>query len=128
MPLSDPIGDLLTRMRNAQHGRHTDCRAPWSRLKQSLCELLKSEGYLADAKSDGAGPEKEVVVAFRDDRPVLILKRISTPGARVYVSAGEIRHYLHGNSLAILSTSLGLIIDKVAREKNVGGELFCTVS
>lgn len=128
MPLTDPIGDLLTRMRNAQHGRHTDCRAPWSRLKQSLCDLLKSEGYVADSKSDGAGPEKEVVVTFKADRPALILKRISTPGARVYVGAEDIRHYLHGNSLAVLSTSIGLITGKVAREKNVGGELLCTVS
>jgi small subunit ribosomal protein S8 len=128
MPLSDPIGDLLTRMRNAQHGRRTECRAPWSRIKQALCDLLKAEGYLKASQSDGAGPTKEVVIAFRDDRPALTLKRISRPGARTYVSAGEIRHFLHGNSLAVLSTSIGLVTDKIAREKNVGGELLCSVS
>jgi len=128
MPLTDPIGDLLTRMRNAQHGRRTECRAPWSKLKQSICELLKGEGYVQDVKVDGAGPEKEVVVMFRIDRVPLTLKRISTPGARTYVSAGDIRHYLHGNALAILSTSIGIISGKIAREKNVGGELMCTIS
>lgn len=128
MPLSDPIGDLLTRMRNAQHGRHTDCRAPWSRIKQAICDLLKVQGYLADVRTEGEGPKKILIAVFRDDRPVLSLKRISTPGGRKYVGAAESRDHLHGAALAIVSTSSGLMTDKEARKKNVGGEILCTIS
>jgi small subunit ribosomal protein S8 len=128
MPLTDPIGDLLTRIRNAQHGRRTECRAPWSTIKQRLCEVLKEQGYLATVSAEGEGPAKEIVVTFRDDRPALTLKRISTPGSRTYVGAGEIRSFLHGNSLAVLSTSAGLLTDKEARQKRMGGEILCTVS
>ncbi len=128
MPLTDPIGDFITRMRNAQHGRKPECRAQWSRIKQSICELLKSRGYLESVSTEGEGVEKEIVVTFKADRPALILKRISTPGSRRYVGAGEIRGLLHGSSMAIISTSSGLLTDKEARSKNVGGELLCTIS
>ncbi len=128
MPLTDPIGDLITRMRNAQHGRRTDCRAPWSRLKQAICDLLKQHGYLESVVVDGDGVGKELVVSFRQDREPLLLKRISTPGGRKYVGSEEIRMHLHGNSLAVISTSSGLLTSKQARAKNVGGEILCTVS
>ncbi len=128
MPLTDPIGDLLTRMRNAQHGRRSECRAPWSRIKQSICELLKAQGYLAEVSTEGEGIEKEIVVVFRSDRPALELKRVSTPGGRAYVGFADIRKYLHGSSMGVISTSNGLLTDKEAREKKVGGEFLCTVS
>ncbi len=128
MPLTDPIGDLVTRMRNAQHGRRTECRAQWSRIKQEMCEVMKANGFLEDVRSEGEGKDKEIVVVFRTDRPALTLKRISTPGGRKYVGAADIRHFLHGNSLAVISTSSGLLTNKEARAKNVGGEILCTVS
>lgn len=128
MPLTDPIGDLLTRMRNAQHGRRAECRAPWSKIKQAICELLKTQKYLADVRVEGEGVQKEVVAVFRDDRPVLELKRISSPGGRKYVRAEDIRRYLHGSSLAVISTSSGLMTGKEAREKKIGGEILCTIS
>jgi small subunit ribosomal protein S8 len=128
MPLTDPIGDLITRMRNAQHGRRTECRAPWSRIKQQICEVMKTNGYLADVQTEGEGPAKEVVAVFRTDRPALVLKRISTPGGRKYVGSSDIRHHLHGSAMAVISTSSGLLTDKEAREKKVGGEILCTVS
>ncbi len=128
MPLTDPIGDLLTRIRNAQHGRRTECRAPWSKIKQGICELLKTHEYVADAKVEGEGKEKEVVVVFKTDRPALILSRISKPGSRKYSASSDIRKALHGNSLAIISTSSGLLTHKEAKEKNVGGEVLCTIS
>ncbi len=128
MPLTDPIGDLITRMRNAQHGRRTECSAPWSRIKESLCTLLKDKGYLAAVRVDGEGVHRDIVVTFRTDRPVLTLKRISTPGGRTYVGSEDIRGYLHGNSMAVLSTSAGLITGKDARAKKIGGEILCTVS
>ena len=128
MPLTDPIGDLVTRMRNAQHGRRTDCRSQWSKIKQAICDLMQKKGYLDSVRIEGEGVEKEIVVTFRTDRPALTLKRISTPGGRKYVGAADIRHYLHGNSMAVVSTSSGLLTDKEARSKNVGGEVLCTVS
>ncbi len=128
MPLTDPIGDLLTRIRNAQHGRRTECRAPWSKMKEGICKLLKDHEYVAEAAVDGEGIDKEVVVTFRTDRLPLELKRVSTPGARKYVGAGDIRALMHGYSLAIISTSNGLLTDKEAREKNLGGEFLCTIS
>lgn len=128
MSLSDPIGDFLTRMRNAQHGRHLDCRAPWSKIKQAICELLKAENYIADVRVEGEVPNKEVIAVFRTDRPVLELKRISTPGGRKYVGSADIRKYLHGSALAIISTSAGLMSGKEAKAKKLGGEILCTIS
>lgn len=128
MPLTDPIGDLVTRMRNAQHGRKSECRAQWSRIKQAMCEVMLKHGFLEAVTTDGDGIEKEIVVTFRQDRPALTLKRISTPGGRTYVGTDEIRMFLHGNSMAVISTSAGLMTDREARSKNIGGEMLCTVS
>ena len=128
MPLTDPIGDLLTRIRNAQHGRRPECRAPWSKMKEGICQLLKTHGYIADARTEGEGVEKEVVVTFLTDRPALELKRVSSPGGRKYVGAADIRALLHGAAIAIISTSSGLMTDKEARSKKIGGELLCTIS
>ena len=128
MTLTDPIGDLLTRMRNAQHGRHTECRAPWSTLKENLCQLLLKNGYLAHVTTDGEGVQKNIVVSFRSDRGPLTLTRVSKPGSRKYAGAADIRSTLHGNELAIVSTSLGLLTNAEAKEKNIGGEVLCTIS
>lgn len=128
MPVSDPIGDLLTRIRNAQHGRRTECRAPWSKMKEGICELLKTHGYVANSFTDGEGTLKEIVVTFQGDRLPLELKRISTPGGRTYVGSSEIRQHLHGSAMGIISTSKGLLTDKEARQKKLGGEFLCTIS
>ncbi len=128
MSLTDPIGDLITRMRNAQHGRRTDCSAPWSRILQAICDLMKEKGYLESVVVEGEGSEKEIIVTFKTDRPALLLKRISTPGGRKYVGADGIRALLHGSSMAIISTSSGLLTHQDARAKNIGGEILCTVS
>ena len=128
MSLTDPIGDLLTRLRNAANGRRTDCRVPWSKLKQAICDLLKQHGYIESSVVEGEGVEREIVVTFRTDRPALLLKRVSTPGGRKYVGSEEIRGHLHGSTIAIISTSLGLLTSKEARAKKVGGEILCTVS
>ena len=128
MPLSDPIGDFLTRIRNAQHGRRTECRAHWSKVLQAICDLLKKHEYIDTVMVAGEGKEKEIIVTFHQDRAPLILKRVSTPGGRKYVGAEGIRALLHGNSIAIVSTSSGLLTSKEARAKNVGGEVLCTIS
>ncbi len=128
MSFTDPIGDFLTRMRNAQHGRRTECRAQWSKLKEAMCQLLKQQGFLENVSVEGEGSIREIVVSFKADRPALILKRVSTPGERKYVASGDIRKLLHGNSIAVISTSAGLLTSKEARAKNIGGEILCTVS
>ena len=125
--LSDPIGDLLTRMRNAQHARRSECRAPWSRIKQDLLELMKREGYVEDVRVEGDAPKQEVVVTFIQGKP-LTLSRVSTPGRRVYRGTSELVPVLQGHGLAVLTTSQGLLTDKDARQKNIGGEVLCTIS
>ncbi len=126
--VSDPIGDLLTRLRNAQRARRDVCRAPWSKMKQQLLELLKREGYIADVTVVGEEPKQEVEVTFSKDRPELELKRVSKPGRRVYTSINELKPVLQGFGIAVLTTSQGLLTDKEAKAKKIGGEVLCTVS
>jgi small subunit ribosomal protein S8 len=125
--VNDPIGDLLTRIRNAQGARRNSCRAPWSRMKQELCELLKKEGLVEDVRVIGESPKQELEVSFVPGK-TLELKRVSKPGRRVYSGAAELKPVLRGYGVAILTTSQGLMTDKQARAKKVGGELLCTIS
>ncbi len=126
--LTDPIGDMVTRMRNAQKARRTTCIIPWSRIKLQLCELLKREGWIAEVAVQGEVPKQEIEVTFASDKPALTLKRISTPGQRAYAGSKDLRPVLRGFGMAILTTSQGLLTDKEARQKNVGGEVLCTIS
>ncbi len=126
--LTDPIGDLLTRMRNAQRVRKTECSAPWSKAKEQLCELLKKDGWIKDTEVRGEGIGREVVVIFLEDKPVLELKRISKPGRRVYQGYENMRPILNGFGIAILTTSEGFMTDKEARKKHIGGEVLCTIA
>lgn len=126
--VSDPIGDLVTRMRNAQHARRQMCRAPWSKIKQQLLELLKSEGWISDVAVVGEEPKQDLEVTFNPNKPPLELKRISKPGRRAYRAAAELRPVLQGYGIAILTTSQGLITDKEARRRKIGGEVLCTIS
>ncbi|MEK7218003.1 MAG: 30S ribosomal protein S8 [Patescibacteria group bacterium] len=125
--LSDPIGDLLTRMRNAQKARHTSCSAPWSRINEELLTLLKKEGWVAEVRVLGEAPKQEVEVVF-DPGKKLTLQRVSTPGRRVYSGARELKPVLQGYGIAVVTTSHGLLTDKEARKRKVGGEVLCTVS
>jgi small subunit ribosomal protein S8 len=126
--LSDPIGDMLTRMRNAQHARKLMCSFPHSKIKLQLCELLKAEGYLEAVEVTGEEPKQQIEVTFVKDRPVLTLKRISKPGRRAYSPAAELKPVLHGYGMAVITTSEGLMTDKNARKKKIGGEVLCTIS
>jgi small subunit ribosomal protein S8 len=126
--VSDPIGDLLTRMRNAQHARRSTCLAPWSKIKQQLLELLKSEGWIADVAVIGEAPKQDLQVTFHPDKMHLELKRMSKPGRRSYSSAADLKPVLQGFGIAILTTSKGLLTDKEARKQKVGGEVLCTVA
>lgn len=125
--VTDPIGDLLTRMRNAQGARRPMCRAPWSLLKQRLCELLVREGWLQGVQVCGEGPKRELEVTFVPGK-TLVLKRISRPGRRWYAHVEDVQPTLRGFGIAVLTTNQGLLTDKEARKQHVGGEVLCTIS
>ena len=130
--MTDPIGDFLTRIRNAILARHTEAKAPSSKLKVKIAELLKAEGYIAgyEVHADFAGQE-EIAVKLRwaDQRTNAItgLRRRSRPGQRMYVRHGTIPKVRSGLGIAILSTSKGLMTDRAARKEGLGGELLCEV-
>ena len=133
MPMTDPIADFLTRIRNGILARHADVLAPASKLKMRLCELLKDEGYIAgyDVRAPELGGAAELVVRLRwaDPRTNAItgLRRRSRPGQRMYVRHGTIPKVRSGLGIAILSTSKGLMTDRAARKQGLGGELLCEV-
>jgi len=131
--LTDPIADMLARIRNAALARHDVTRLPASKIKRSIAELLKREGYVADVNEEEWGPQKRktitVTLKYGADRTAAFrgLRRVSRPGRRVYVRHTEIPRVLSGLGVSILSTSQGLMTDKEARQKKVGGELLCEV-
>lgn len=127
-PVTDPIGDLLTRIRNAQAAGRMQCRAPHSKLRLQLCELLVREGWLQEVTVEGTAPKQDLVMTFRADHASLSLKRVSTPGRRVYRSVEELTPVENGFGIAVLTTSKGLLTDREARLQKIGGEVLCTVS
>ena len=126
--VTDPIGDLLTRIRNAQAVGKSSCTAPHSRMKKQLCDILKKEGWIADVEVEGEEPKLQVVVTFAEDKPALTLTRTSKPGRRVYSGCESLKPVLRGFGIAILTTSKGLMTDKESREQKIGGEVLCTIS
>ena len=133
MPMTDPIADFLTRIRNAILARHADVLAPSSKLKQRLCDLLKDEGYIVgyDVQSKDGADEIVVRLRWADSPPrtnaITGIRRRSRPGQRMYVRHGTIPKVRSGLGIAILSTSKGLMTDRVARKEGLGGELLCEV-
>ena len=131
MSMTDPIADFLSRIRNGILARHSEVTAPSSKLKERLCELLESEGYIAGHDVRDAEGYGEIVVRLRwaDPRTNAItgIRRRSRPGQRMYVRHGTIPKVRSGLGIAILSTSKGLMTDRAARKAGLGGELLCEV-
>lgn len=131
MTMTDPIADMLTRIRNANQARHPETRMPASKLKVSLAQLLQSEGYIDAYRVEGEPPQPTLVLALRygDDKTSTItgIKRVSKPGLRVYTKADSIPKVMGGLGIAVLSTSRGLMTDRAARKERVGGEILCYV-
>ena len=132
--LTDPVADMLTRIRNATHARKATVDVPWSRHKEAIAKVLVEEGYLdgAGAVTDAdAGTGRVLRITLRYDdrrRPVISgVKRVSRPSLRVYVGAGEIPAIRRGLGINVLSTPKGVLVDREARKQGVGGELVCTV-
>ena len=126
----DPIGDLLTRIRNGQMRRKAKINSPNSRLRIRLLDVLQAEGYIrgyAEGETKGQR-ELEIELKYHEGQPVIReLKRVSTPGRRVYSSVSELKPHRQGLGVSILSTPQGVMTDTSAREKNVGGEVLCQV-
>ena len=124
MVMTDPIADMLTRIRNANRQHHETVMVPASKLKVDIAEILKNEGFIKGYKVEGEGPIKNIVITLKqrgNERVITDLKRISKPGLRVYAKVNEIPKVLNGLGIVILSTSQGLMTDKEARAKQVGG-------
>jgi small subunit ribosomal protein S8 len=131
MSMSDPIADLLTRMRNAAQARQATVDVPASNLKVEICRVLKDEGYISDytVVSEPAPGSIRIHIKYaRDRRPVVQgLKRVSKPSLRVYVGSQDIKQVCSGLGISILSTSQGVMTGKQARNSKVGGEVICEV-
>lgn len=131
MVLTDPIADFLTRIRNANMAKHDSVEIPASNIKKSLTEILKQEGFIRDYEVTEDGKQGVIKITLKygpnGERVISGLKRISKPVLRNYVSADNLPKVLNGLGIAIVSTSAGILTDKEAREKNVGGEVIAYV-
>ncbi|MDH3740043.1 MAG: 30S ribosomal protein S8 [Rhizobiales bacterium] len=131
MSMTDPIGDMLTRIRNAQQRGKNKVLSPTSRLRERVLAVLQQEGFIrgfATTELDGKRPELEIELKYFDGEPVIRdIRRVSKPGRRVYASVDTIPTVFNGLGVSILSTSKGVMSDTDARQNNVGGEVICTV-
>jgi small subunit ribosomal protein S8 len=130
MAITDPIGDLITRIRNGQLRGLAKIKSPNSRQRVRILDVLQAEGFIrgyAEVEMKGHR-ELEIELKYHEGRPVIReLKRVSTPGRRVYASVGDLKPHRQGLGLSIVSTPQGVMTDATAREKNVGGEVLCQV-
>lgn len=128
---TDPIADLLTRIRNASHARKEWVEMPWSRLKEHVARVLAAEGFLREVTVSESEGRKGMRLSLKYDafrRPVISgIERVSRPSLRVYVGSREIPSIRRGLGVAVLSTPKGVLADRVARKENVGGEVLCAV-
>lgn len=132
MSMTDPIADLLTRIRNAMTVRHETCTIPASNAKESILKILKEQGFIANFVRQEATPQDQLVVFLKymgKNREPMIrnIRRISKPGRRVYRGYRDMRPILGGMGVAVLSTPIGIITDKKARSEHVGGEVICEI-
>ncbi len=131
MSMTDPIADMLTRIRNAQMVEKASVTMPSSKLKVSIAEVLKDEGYISEyvVRENGGKAELDIALKYYAGRPVIArIERVSTPGLRVYKGKDELPRVLNGLGVAIVSTPKGVMTDRKARASNVGGEVLCVVA
>ena len=131
MSMSDPIADMLTRIRNAQVTGHIDVQMPASKIKAAIAQVLKDEGYIEDfaVRDEGVRRKLRIGLKYYAGRPVIErLERVSKPGLRIYKGRDDIPRVMNGLGVAILSTSRGVMTDRKARADGVGGEVLCIVA
>lgn len=124
---TDPIADLLTRIRNAMQARQTKTIAPYSKIKTAILDVMKSRRFVSDYKVVTQNKFKEIEVVFNTEKGVINLKRMSRPGKRMYVKKGEIKPVLHNYGIAIISTPKGVMTGDEAKKAGVGGEYLCEI-
>ena len=131
MQVTDPIADLLTRIRNAQAAKHDTVEVPASNMKTAICQILVDEGYVRhySVKEDGKQGMITISLKYAEGRQPVIkgLKRVSKPGLRIYSGAAELPKVMKGLGVAIVSTSKGIMTDRAARQENVGGEVLAFI-
>ncbi|MCF0114619.1 MAG: 30S ribosomal protein S8 [Erysipelotrichaceae bacterium] len=131
MNMTDPIADMLTRIRNGLQARHASVEIPHSKIKVEIAKILKKEGYITDYTVSGdTGADKKITITLKyvnDAKVISGIKRISKPGLRVYAKANAVPRVLNGLGIAIISTSQGMMTDKEARAKQLGGEVVAYV-
>ncbi len=131
MTMTDPVADMLTRLRNANTAQHESVSMPYSKLKDGIAQILKKEGYIKDVRVEDASVGKTLILDLkysgRRERAIQGLKRVSKPGLRVYAKSTELPQVRGGLGVAILSTSSGLLTDRQASEAGVGGEVLAYV-
>lgn len=131
MSMTDPIADMLTRIRNGQKARKVSVSMPASTAKEAVAAVLENEGYIVGYSSEGEGAKKQLSVELKyfDGVPVIErIERTSSPGLRIYRGKEDLPKVLGGLGIAIVSTSAGVMSDRQAREKGIGGEVLCVVS
>lgn len=131
MSMSDPIADMLTRIRNAQSVEKTGVQMPASKVKAAIAQVLKDEGYIDDfaVRENDGKPELHISLKYYAGRPVIEkIERVSRPGLRIYKGSQEIPKVMNGLGIAIVSTSHGVMTDRKARANGVGGEVLCIVA
>ena len=130
MSMQDPIGDMLTRIRNAQARAKRDVAMPASKRKSAIAEVLKNEGYITDYRVEGEGAAKRLHVELKYFRGKPVIERVwrvSRPGLRIYKTKDQLPSIIGGLGVAIVSTSKGLMSDREARAQGIGGEIICSV-
>ena len=131
MALTDPIADMLTRVRNAGKAKFNSVDIPGSKMKTELARVMKEQGYIRNYKfiKDGKQGILRVYLKYADDQTHVIqeIHRVSKPSRRVYVGAGDVKPFYSGMGTSVLSTSKGILTDKQARKENVGGEVICNI-
>ena len=131
MSMTDPLGDMLTRIRNGQRARKNNISSPASKLRSNVLDVLKREGYIRDYSQRELRPgvsEIEIQLKYHEGEPVIReISRVSKPGRRVYTKINDLQRVYNGLGIAILSTPRGVLSDTEARDQNVGGEVLCQV-
>ncbi len=131
MALTDPIADMLTRVRNAGKAKFNSVDIPGSKMKTELARVMKEQGYIRNYKfiKDGKQGILRVYLKYTDDNAHVIqeINRVSKPSRRVYVGAGDVKSFYNGMGISVLSTSRGILTDKQARKEHVGGEVICNI-
>ncbi len=131
MALTDPIADMLTRVRNAGKAKFNSVDIPGSKMKTELARVMKEQGYIRNYKfiKDGKQGILRVYLKYTDDNAHVIqeINRVSKPSRRVYVGAGDVKSFYNGMGISVLSTSKGILTDKQARKEHVGGEVICNI-